>query len=1018
MSDRMQPISFKQLINWIFTEYGRSRSIFGIPEAKFYRCGDGCLEVFGEKLGTPIGPAAGPHTQLAQNIVAAYLAGGRFFELKTVQILDRLEFPKPCIAAQDECYNTEWSTELAIEEAFAEYVKAWFALHIIQKEIFGLDERDFVFNMSVGYNLEGVKSPKVDAFIEGMKNAAGADVFQECRRVLLEMAGQFKRVDRDYIEAIPSRICSSVTLSTMHGCPPAEIDAICRYLLKEKELNTFVKMNPTLLGYAYVRRVFDQMGYGYVRLKEESFSHDLQYDAGVAMLRGLKAFAADCGREFGVKLSNTLPVQITRGELPGEEMYMSGRSLYPLTINLAFKLASEFDGDLQISYAGGADYFNIDRIFATGIRPLTMATTLLKPGGYYRLQQIAALLAPHPGERREGRIDLKKLGALAADALADRNHRKEKRAVASRKIADTLPLTDCFVAPCTRGCPIGQDIPAYIRLVGEKKYAQAYAVIVDKNPLPFITGTICNHKCMTKCTRLDYDDPVLIREMKLVAAENGCRAYLDELKPAAAGSSDARVAVLGAGPSGLAAAYFLARAGIDVTVFDRRDEAGGTVARVIPDFRISRAAIENDLELIRRTGVKFVLGVKDELTVEQLRAQGFKYVYLAIGAGKSKTLSLPGDAGRVMGAIAFLEQFKRNKEALSPGRNVVVIGGGNSAMDTARAALRVPGVEKVTIVYRRTREYMPALAEELTLAQEEGVVFRELLAPVEFTQGVLRCQKMTMGEPDASGRRVPVPLTGEYEDIPADFVLTAIGEAVDTDYLARLGLRQDERGRITVDPDTLETALAGVFIGGDALSGPATVVEAIADGRKVAGAIAARENLTVPALVAPAAGCEQDDRRYEAEARKGVLCAAGDPAAEPERCLECSLVCNICTEVCPNRANVRIAVSGGGLRQADQVLHIDGMCNECGNCATFCPYTGAPYRDKLTLFWNEADFDSSSGAGFYLLADGAEPVFKVRLHGTVLETKLTAAGFAPALPEAVAAVMESAYTNYRYLFQA
>ena len=1018
MSDRMQPISFKQLINWIFTEYGRSRSIFGIPEAKFYRCGDGCLEVFGEKLGTPIGPAAGPHTQLAQNIVAAYLAGGRFFELKTVQILDRLEFPKPCIAAQDECYNTEWSTELAIEEAFAEYVKAWFALHIIQKEIFGLDERDFVFNMSVGYNLEGVKSPKVDAFIEGMKNAAGADVFQECRRVLLEMAGQFKRVDRDYIEAIPSRICSSVTLSTMHGCPPAEIDAICRYLLKEKELNTFVKMNPTLLGYAYVRRVFDQMGYGYVRLKEESFSHDLQYDAGVAMLRGLKAFAADCGREFGVKLSNTLPVQITRGELPGEEMYMSGRSLYPLTINLAFKLASEFDGDLQISYAGGADYFNIDRIFATGIRPLTMATTLLKPGGYYRLQQIAALLAPHPGERREGRIDLKKLGALAADALADRNHRKEKRAVASRKIADTLPLTDCFVAPCTRGCPIGQDIPAYIRLVGEKKYAQAYAVIVDKNPLPFITGTICNHKCMTKCTRLDYDDPVLIREMKLVAAENGCRAYLDELKPAAAGSSDARVAVLGAGPSGLAAAYFLARAGIDVTVFDRRDEAGGTVARVIPDFRISRAAIENDLELIRRTGVKFVLGVKDELTVEQLRAQGFKYVYLAIGAGKSKTLSLPGDAGRVMGAIAFLEQFKRNKEALSPGRNVVVIGGGNSAMDTARAALRVPGVEKVTIVYRRTREYMPALAEELTLAQEEGVVFRELLAPVEFTQGVLRCQKMTMGESDASGRRVPVPLTGEYEDIPADFVLTAIGEAVDTDYLARLGLRPDERGRITVDPDTLETALAGVFIGGDALSGPATVVEAIADGRKVAGAIAARENLTVPALVAPAAGCEQDDRRYEAEARKGVLCAAGDPAAEPERCLECSLVCNICTEVCPNRANVRIAVSGGGLRQADQVLHIDGMCNECGNCATFCPYTGAPYRDKLTLFWNEADFDSSSGAGFYLLADGAEPVFKVRLHGTVLETKLTAAGFAPALPEAVAAVMESAYTNYRYLFQA
>jgi putative selenate reductase len=262
--------------------------------------------------------------------VAAYLVGSRFFELKTVQILDELEFPKPCIRAEDECYNTEWSTELSIQGALVEYIKAWFMVHFLQKELFNQEKRTFMFNMSVGYDLKGIQSPKVDAFIEGMKDASDTDIFKECVRVLKEEVHRFKNVDEAYIDSISPYICNSITLSTMHGCPPEEIEAICKYLISEKKLNTFVKMNPTLLGYEFVRKTFDKMGYNYITIKEESFTHDLQYNDGVAMLHRLKAFAKEHNVSFGVKLSNTLPVKITQGELPGEEMYMSGRSLYPL----------------------------------------------------------------------------------------------------------------------------------------------------------------------------------------------------------------------------------------------------------------------------------------------------------------------------------------------------------------------------------------------------------------------------------------------------------------------------------------------------------------------------------------------------------------------------------------------------------------------------------------------------------------------------------------------------------------
>jgi putative selenate reductase, YgfK subunit len=1017
MSDKMTRIPFKKLIHWVFEEYHQAQAIFGISQAKFYqKKNNDNMRLFGETIDTPVGPAAGPHTQLAQNIIASYLSGSRFFELKSVQIMDELEIPKPCILAEDECYNTEWSTELAIMSAFEEYVKAWFALHVLQKELFNQSERRFMFNMSVGYDLKGIQSAKVDQFIEGLKDASGTAIFQECRAVLLAEIESFKNVDRSFVEQISPNICTSITLSTMHGCPPAEIEAIIKYLISEKKLHTFVKMNPTLLGYEYVRNTFDKMGYRYIELKEESFTHDLQFDDGVAMLKRLKVFAQEKQKDFGVKMSNTLPVKIMKSELPGEEMYMSGRALYPLTINLAYKLASQFEGNLKISYSGGADAFNIDRIFATGIRPITVATTLLKPGAYMRFKQLAEQLDPMLDNAESVGLDLAKLRLLAESAFEDANHLKESRDVINRKIELKLPITSCFIAPCTVGCPIEQDIPEYIRLVGEERYEEAFEVIVSKNPLPFITGTICTHNCMTKCTRLDYDESVHIRGQKLIAAQKGYDEFMHKISMPEQKLSS-KVAVIGAGPSGLAAAYFLAKAGMEVTVFDKRKSAGGTVEYVIPDFRISREAISKDIELIKKMGVKFEFGIDPDFSVAEYKTKGFKYVYVAIGAGKTNPLNLKGDTGRVMGAISFLEAFNMNRDDLKLGKNVAVVGGGNSAMDAARAALRVKGVDKVYIIYRRTKDYMPADKEELHYAIEEGVIFKELLSPISLTEGKLKCQVMELGQPDASGRRSPLAKEGVFEELPIDTVLAAIGELIDYDLLTRNGIQIEDKGKIKVNEVTLETSEDNVFIGGDALIGPSTVVKAIAHGTKAAKAILAKEQIKFKQEFSSRISFDSEKQLLEIAEKKGVMKPVRDDKNESGRCLECNKICNICAEVCPNRANLMIPVNGQGFTNLNQILHVDGMCNECGNCGTFCPYSSEPYKVKLTLFWSEEEFQGSENSGFYVVDDGFKPVVMLRLNGEIVKAGFDESGKTDVqIDNSIAAFIWTVLKEHRYLF--
>ena len=942
MSERMNPIPFDKLLRRVLAEYAQERTVFGV-HAKFEADRPG-LPLFGGRIETPFGPAAGPNTQLSENIIAGYFAGARFFELN--EDLARC-INRPCIKADDEGYNCEWSTELTVPQAFTEYVNAYVIIKIISKLWHLGDPSGFMFNMSVGYDLAGIKTEKINTFIEGMKDASETPAFKaaikEAKKQLPELA--------DYISAIDPHICTSVTISTLHGCPPQEIESIASYLITEKKLHTLVKCNPTILGYDFARKRLDEAGFDYISFGDLHFREDLQYKDAVPMFHRLIQLAAENGVSFGLKLSNTCPVDVKAGELPSEEMYMSGKSLYLLTIEMAARMAEEFDGKLRLSFSGGADAFNIKALFRAGIWPITVATTILKPGGYDRFRELADEISRCAYKPFTG-VNPAAVRALSDKAAQDVHHRKPIKPLPSRKNDEQVPLLSCFMAPCQGGCPIHQDIPGYLALNEKGKYPESLKLITEKNALPFITGTICAHPCMGRCTRNFYDESVNIRKAKLTAARKGFGALMargvkkDRL-------TKAKVAVVGGGPAGMAAAFYLSRAGAKVTVFEKEQALGGTVRHVIPAFRIPAAAIDRDAKLVSSLGATFVLGQPAPALAELEKK--YDYILLAVGAQKASRLDI---GGKEYNAIEFLKALKAD-EPVDLGEHVVVIGAGNTAMDCARAALRVPGVKDVSIVYRRTKKYMPADEEEMLLALKEGVRFRELLAPVKADGKKLLCHKMVLGEPDASGRRSPVD-TGEEVSVPCTDLIASLGEKVDTDLLLAYGAGLNEKGRPVLRNGK-------VFVLGDARRGPATVVEAMAD------ALAATEAIVGEARTySLPKGVEVGEEKLTE--RKGLVKLAGDPE---EVCMHCNEICENCVSVCPNRANAAIRVPG---KKEPQILHLDYLCNECGNCASFCPYASAPYRDKFTLFENEKDFADSTNAGFCVTNLKKKQV-KVRLNG-------------------------------------
>ena len=837
MSDRMKIMPFKNLVEWIVDEEKNRHSVFGVK--KFYKADiKKGFNIYKEHMETPIGPAAGPNSQLAQNIVASYIAGARFFELKTVQEMngDALAkcVNKPCIKADDECYNCEWSTELYMDEAIQEYIKAWVLLHFISKE-YGLGANDgFVFNMSVGYNLDDIKKKDTDTFIECMKDANKHKVFNECKEYLKAHINEFKNFKIEDIDNIPSRVCDSVTESTLHGCPPAEIERIAMYLMEEKGLNTFIKCNPTLLGYERARKILDGMGFTYVAFTDSHFLTDLQWKDAIVMLKRLMQYAESKGLTFGVKLTNTFPVDVTRNELPSNEMYMSGKSLFPLSIKVAEMLSTEFNGRLKIAYSGGADYFNIDKLIDAGIWPVTVATTILKPGGYDRFYQMAEkIMLNVNGIVSFSGVNVKKVQTLSEECKKDKHLVKKSLRFKQNKIKAKNPLTDCFMAPCSNTCPINQDISLYNYYVKNNEFEKALEVIYRTNPLPFMTGNICAHPCTTACMRNHYEDNVDIRKNKLLAAKSAFDKVIKNVKPATPNGKT--VAVIGAGPGGMAVATFLSREGFAVTVYDKEKIAGGTVANIIPHFRLPQDEIQKDVEYAKAWGAKFELGTHVK-SVKELKDK-FDYVVLAIGAHKENKGGFVGD-DKCINAHKFLMDFNDNGGKLDIGKNVVVIGGGNTAMDSVRAAKRTTGVEHVYLIYRRNMLNAPADEDEINLAIEDGVEIKELLAPESYENEVLKCKVCKLGPVGVDGRN-SIEVTDEILEIKADTVIASIGEKVDSEFYKSNDIEVTEKGLPKLD-FMMQTSINDVYAIGDGALGASIIVKAVANAKLVSVAISGK----------------------------------------------------------------------------------------------------------------------------------------------------------------------------------
>lgn len=380
----LRPLSFAALAGRAFRELDARGSIFDLPARKFVHgsASHDLTVTLGDRVASsPVGPAAGPHTQLAQNLLLSWLAGGRVMELKTVQTLDRLTIPRPCIDAREGALNCEWSQELTLDESFDEYVKAALLIAMVSakgaaKVVAGFT--DTVFDASVGYDLAGVQGERVGGFLRKL-----ADV----RPALAKLRAELPQALRPYADVeVPSALVGGVTVSTFHGCPPHEVEAIAVHLMEAHGLDCVVKLNPTLLGPETLRGIlYDTLGYTHMRVPDAAFERDLSFADAVAMLTRLSARAATLGRRFGAKLTNTLVVENASGFLPAEasEVYLSGAPLHVLAVRLARDLRRALPA-LPLSFSGGVDAQNVADVVALGMSPTTVCTDWLKTGGYGR----------------------------------------------------------------------------------------------------------------------------------------------------------------------------------------------------------------------------------------------------------------------------------------------------------------------------------------------------------------------------------------------------------------------------------------------------------------------------------------------------------------------------------------------------------------------------------------------------------------------------------------------------------
>ena len=560
--------------------------------------------------------------------------------------------------------------------------------------------------------------------------------------------------------------------------------------------------------------------------------------------------------------------------------------------------------------------------------------------------------------------------------------------------------------PCRVACPADVNVQGYIALLQQGKFKQSVELIRKSMPFPAICGRVCFSPCQDACSRKNIDQPVGIRYLKRLAAD--IEREQGRIKPDPIPKTHSeKVAIVGAGPAGLSAAYELAKLGYPVSVFERMHEPGGMMRYGIPEYRLQKYVVANEIAYIQDLGVEIKTGVEfgKDIQIDTLRNEGYKAIFIANGAQLSRKLRVPGeDLEGVFPAVEFLRYVSLGK-TVDVGEKVAVIGGGNSAVDAARTSLRL-GAKEVTILYRRSRKEMPALPHEIEAAEEEGIRLYFLVAPTQIIgEGgrikVIECLRMKLGEPDESGRRRPVPIQGTEHTYEVDTVIPAIGQRAETSCLPSVLL--DERARaISVDPLTLETSIPGVFAGGDIVTGPASIIEAIGAGKRAAVSIdrylngkdlrtGREEEIEETTWVKDWEMITKKPERYTApnidigrqrvsfEEADELLAKTKEVAIfEARRCLECGPCsecleseglceankavvdetlctgCNVCAVVCPSGAIEKNEV---GVAQVDEDL-----CKGCGTCSASCPERAITMR-RLTNAQIVAQVLSALGGG-------------------------------------------------------
>jgi NADPH-dependent glutamate synthase beta subunit-like oxidoreductase/ferredoxin len=580
------------------------------------------------------------------------------------------------------------------------------------------------------------------------------------------------------------------------------------------------------------------------------------------------------------------------------------------------------------------------------------------------------------GDDEEGQ----RFGQIALEGLA-----RDREVYESHIETHNCPTGDCDIltpAPCQMACPAGIDVSSYVSLIGQGRDGEAVELIRKDNPFPWVCGLVCTHPCEYMCVRGRMDSSIAIKDLKAFAAERAMSAG-EYINPQKAANNGRKVCIVGAGPAGLTAAYYLALKGYGVTIIEALPMAGGMMMVGIPRYRLPREVIDREVAMIEDLGVEIRYNTKmgKDITIEQLKQEGFEAFFIAVGAHDCYKLGVAGeeDFPQVVDAISFLQQVAMG-ERHKPGKRVVVVGGGNVAIDAARTCIRL-GCEDVIILYRRTRSEMPASVEEVEQAEEEGVHFAFLTVPVEVRGDNgkltgLMCLRAELGAADKSGRRRPVPVEGSEHLYEVDAIITAIGQMTSAEGLDAVeNLKWSRRNTIMADTISGTTDETGMFAGGDAVLGPATVVEAIGAGKFAAAGIDRYlrglpqpkmpqvpvrhqrvEWLKVPAVTKmslrrPEMQMLNPDRRRITFQQVELGLSEAMAREEGRRCLRCDICkrCGLCVSICRDKMEVD-ALQFGYLdfdHPGPSDFRITAeRCILCGACAANCPTGAIVLEDK------------------------------------------------------------------------